>query len=742
MLCVVGEPGIGKSTLVTTLLDELAGEGSPCFIARGRCSERLVGSEAYVPVIDALEDLLRNEMGEEAARLMKLVAPTWYSRVAHAPSTNLESSEPSRASSQQSMLREFGDLLEEASRLGLVVLFFDDIHWADISTVALLAHVGRICQDLRVLVLLTYRPTEMLLDPHAFHRVKQELQLHGTCTEIFVGFLERQDIERYLSLVYPDHKFPQGFADLVYARTEGSPLFMADLLRYLQARGVIAKSAGRWSLAQAMPDLRQELPESVRSMIQRKLERLDPEDRRLLTVASVQGHEFDSAVVAGTLQRDAAEVEERLQALDQVHGLVRLVRESEFPDRTLTLRYAFVHILYQQALYSELQPTRRATLSTALAETLERHHAERSSAAAAELACLYEVGRDYERAARQLYLAAQNAAQVFAHRDAISLAERGLKLLATLPDTHERAALELPLVTMLGMQLQVTVGFAAPEAHAAYRRARELCWQVRNPSLRFPVLWGLWLYSKVRSELVKAQEMAEELSVLARQLCDPNLALQSHQALGMTAFCRGRPVIAVGHVEQASTLYDSHRHRNHAYLFGQDPSVMCKSFGAIALWQLGFADQAMRQIEEAIRVSRDLSPSSQAIALHFAAMLYQLCKNNDRVLECSTASTTIAAEHGFSFWLAGGTILKGWAVAVLGDADDGIRLLRDGLRDWNATGSITYKTYYLGLLAETLSNQGDTSEGCNVINEALSLVQRTGKGCASLNCTVCRVSCC
>lgn len=729
MLCVVGEPGIGKSTLVETLLDELADAGRDCFVARGRCSERLVGTDAYLPVIDALEDLLRTETGETAARLMKVVAPTWYSRIALTASAPApDASEAPRASSQQSMLREFGNLLEEASRLGLVVLYLDDVHWADISTVALLAHLGRICCELRLLVIVTYRPTEMLLGPHDFYSVKQELQVHGTCHEIFVGFLAREDIDRYLSLVYPDHAFPPDFADLVYARTEGSPLFMADLLRYLQARGVIAKAGNKWSLAQTMPDLRQELPESVRSMIQRKLERLDPEDRRLLTVASVQGHEFDSAVIAGTLQRDAAEIEEALQRLDQIHGLVRLVRESEFPDRTLTLRYAFVHILYQQALYSDLQPTRRAALSVALAQTLERHHGERSVAAAAELACLYEVGRDFSRAAKQMSLAAQNAAQVFAHREAISLAERGLGLLNTISDPQERAALELPLVTMLGMQLQVTLGFAAPEAHAAYRRARELCWQVRNPNLRFPVLWGLWLHSKVRSELVKAQEMAEELAVLARQLCDPSLALQSHQALGMTAFCQGRPADAVGHVEQASTLYDSQRHRTHAYLFGQDPCVMCKSFGAIALWQMGFADQALRTSDEAIRLSRDLSPSSQAIALHFAAMLHQLCRNSDRVLECTTASTTIATEHGFSFWLAGGTILKGWALAVGGSPDEGLRQIQSGLRDWDATGSVTYKTYYLGLLAEALGTQHRYDEARGILDEGLALAQATGEG--------------
>src|SRR5262249_47818609 len=157
-----------------------------------------------------------------------------------------------------------------------------------------------------------------------------------------------------------------------------------------------------------------------------------------LAAASVQGHEFDSAAVAGAMVLDPAEVEERLQHLDRVHNLVRLVREHEFPDRTLTLRYAFVHVLYQQALYTELPPTRRAALGAALAGVLERHHGDGNPAVAAELAYLYEVGRDFARAARQSWLAARHAGRVFAHREAVALARNGLRLLEALPDTPER----------------------------------------------------------------------------------------------------------------------------------------------------------------------------------------------------------------------------------------------------------------------------------------------------------------
>ncbi len=754
LVCVAGEPGIGKTTLVEDFLAELAVPGRPMLVARGQCSERLAGTEAYLPVIDALGDLLRGEKGGSAARLMKVVAPTWYAQIAPAAPSPTDIS---RAPSQPAMLREFCNFAQEIARLGTLILFFDDVHWADGSTVDLLGHLGRHCPTLRVLVIVTYRPTELLLGPHPFHRVRLELQGKGACTELALGFLNRTDVDRYLALAFPGHAFPADFAGLIHARTEGSPLFMTDLLRYLRERGVLAPSplplspegrgeedkaprppgergrgegaGGRWTLARELPDLHRELPESVRGVIQRQLERLGEADRRLLAAAAVQGPEFDSAVVAGALALDPAEVEDRLQVLDRVHGLVRLVRELEFPDRTLTQRYVFVHVLYQQALYTELSPSRRAALAAALARALEARHGEQGPEAAAALACLYEVGRDFARAARQCYRAAKNAARVYAHQEAAELSRRGLRLLKGLPDTLERAGLELPLQTMLGLQLQVTQGYAAPEATRAYSRARELCQRGSGGTPPFPVLWGLWLSCKVRSELAKALVLAEELGALARQLNDADLVLQAQQALSVTTLCRGEPAATLRHMERGVALYDPERHRMASHQFGQDPGVACKAFGAVALWLLGRPDEAVRLSGEAVRLSHELwQPSSQALALHFAAMLHQLRRDGPSTRACAETCHAFASEHSLSFWLAGGGILTGWAQAACGDTEEGTARLRRGLRDWDATGSVTYKTYHLGLLAEVLAGQGRVEESARLLNEALALAGQTGEG--------------
>jgi predicted ATPase len=262
----------------------------------------------------------------------------------------------------------------------------------------------------------------------------------------------------------------------------------------------------------------------------------------------------------------------------------------------------------------------------------------------------------------------------------------------------------------------------------AYERALTLCPQTPDAT-QFAIRWGLWLFHKVRSELDRARDMAEGLLELSRHLTDPSLVMQTQQALAVTTLCRGEPAATVRHMEQSALLYDPRRHHTHSSQFGQDPGVACKAFGAVALWLLGFPNEAERQSNAALELAEDLvQPSSQALALHFAAMLYQLRREPARTLACAEKAHAIAEEQGFSFWLAGGKILRGWALAFNGQPDQGIQSLRQGLLDWQATGSVTYRTYYLGLLAEVLASQGQAVEGRRVLEEALALARQTNEG--------------
>jgi predicted ATPase len=725
VVCVTGEPGLGKTTLVEDVLEELADGGRPLGLARGRCSERLAGAEAYLPLLEALDSLVRGPGGASVAPVVRLLAPAWYAQLAPSAETPASVGGPS----QERLKREFCALVEEVSRLRPLVLFLDDVHWADPSTTDLLAYLGGRCGERRLLVVLAYRAADLALGRHALGPVKLELQARGLCREVAVGLLAPADVERYLTLTFPGHEFPAEFADVLYWRTEGHPLFLADLLEDFCDRGVIARADGRWSLTRTVSDLQPELPESVRALIRRKVGRLDEPHHQLLTTAAVQGAEFDAAVVARVLGRDAAEVEEALADLDHTHGFVRLVREHELPDRTPTARCAFAHGLYQNALYASLQPARRLALSSAVARALLDFYGEANPLVATELAFLFEAARDFPAAARYFLLAAENAVGVAAHREAVVLARRGLDLLRALPEDPARARQELTLLLALGVSLVATRGFASPDVEQAYARARALSEQMGDLATLVPVLYGLWNLSLVRCDFPACEELAARVFALAHGEPDSTFLHVAHNVLQQPLFHRGELAAARRHQQEGFALYDPSRHRALTAVYGEDPGVGCLVYGAVTLWHLGYPDQALRSAEAGRRLADELGhPFNVAQALYFGTVTHQCRREPARVGELAVALTELCREQGFALLLAGGMVLHGWSLARRGRAEEGLGEMRRGLADWQATGAVSHRPYHLALLAEALAGEGRLEEGLTFLDEGLALCSATGEG--------------
>ena len=727
MVCLVGESGIGKTTLVDDFLADLTTNGRGTHVASGRCSERLTDAEAYLPMLDALDSLLRGPTGTTAAQYLRTLAPSWYAELGLPSTSGGQSYDGIPAGSQTRLKRELVAFLTELSRLAPIILFIDDFHWADLPTADLLTYLGRNCPGMRLLIVVTYRRDELLLANHPFVPVQRDLQGRGVCRELVLGLFDLTDTERYLGLAFPEHEFPPDLAESLHARTGGNPLFVAELAKFLRDRGVITSRDDRWILTRPVFEAAAEMPESVRALIRRKLDQLGPVDRALLSAAALQGGEFDSAVLTRAIGDEPTTIEERLQEVERVHGLIRLIREHEFPNQTISRRYGFVHAVYQDALATELTPARRAAVCGALADALLALLNGQPGLAAAELALLCEAGRDFGRAADLFHAAAQNAARVFAHREAAVLARHGLGLLRGLPDTLDLAAREFRLHMTLGLQLQITEGFAAPDVEDAYVQARAV-WE-RTPAVGplFPILWGLWLVFKVRSDLSRAHLLAGELLTLAEESGDRALVLQARQAGAIVALCAGDPANARLHAEAGARLYDPGRHRNLTFQFGQDPGVACLAFGAVALWLLGDSREAVAWSRDAVRLAREgCQPSTLALALHFAAMLHQFREDPSAVREFAAEALAVSVEHRFAFWQAGATVLLGWAAAADGAAD-GPAVLEQGIEAWRETGSATYRTYSLALLADALRRCGRPGDAQTALDEAERAMTETGE---------------
>jgi tetratricopeptide (TPR) repeat protein len=725
MVCVVGEPGIGKSTLVEEVLAHRQQAGLRCRIARGRCSERLAGTEAYLPMLDALENLLGSSGGDGSAlaRMLRAVAPLWHSQLAGSSTEALPSGHlvgDVRTGSQERLKREFVAFLQEATRDQPLILFLDDVHWADVSTIDLLSYVVSRFQTLPLFVVVAYRPEELLSQGGPFLRIKHDLQARGHCRELELEFLTPEDVEAYAGLEFAGHQFPRSFIELIHDKTEGNPLFMVDLLRFLRDREVLSMQDGRWRLGRELPDIARTLPESIRSMIQRKIDSVDETDRRILLAASMQGNEFEGAVVARALAMDPADVEERLQLLDRIHALARPLREVELPDGTLTLTYRFVHVLYQNLLYAALTPARKVAMSKTVAHVLEEVYRGEISGIASELAVLYEVAREFGRAADYFVAAAQHAAHVFAYQEVAILAKRGLSGLEAMPQSDERKRKELALLLSLGVSLSATKGFGHPDVEEVLTRAHKLCAELNETTELFRVVWGLCRHYTIVLRLEDARRTAGRLFELASVSDDPGLLIQAHFVAGCVCYLCGEFAEAVDHFEQVKTLYDPSAHQRYVTAYTFDPRAAAGAWNCCAYWFLGYPERARNEIETTLALARRLQHSyTLALTLFFAAVVYQLRRDWGKAEAYTQELLAVSSHKELAHLHAATGFFFGLVVAVQGDRSDGVRRMQEALVVYQATGAQTSRARVCCQLAEQLGFIGDVESASMIVEKEI-----------------------
>jgi tetratricopeptide (TPR) repeat protein len=737
LLCVAGEPGIGKTTLVEDFLAELAAEHQST-IARGRCSERLAGADAYVPFLEALESLCRGGSDPAVASVMKELAPTWYAQVVPLSGDSEDTVRllaDVKGASPERMKRELANFLRSVAQPRPLVVFFDDLHWADVSTIDLLSFLAGKFDGLRVLIVVTYRPSDLLLAKHPFLQKKADLQARRVCRELLLEFLDEAEVADYLALQFPGHRFPAAFPQFIHAKTEGNPLFMADLLRYLRDRGVIAAADGSpeasapgWTLARALPDIERELPESVRGMIERKIAQLGEDDRTLLTAASVQGYEFDSAVVGQALKLDANEVEERLDTLERVFAFVKLASETEFPNRILTLKYRFVHVLYQKALYASLRATRKATLSRAVAEALAGMYGERTASVANDLALLWEAAREYAHAADYFLQAARAAARVHAHREAVQLAQRGLAGLLKLPGTTERNGRELGLQLALGYSLQSVLSWGAAEAGGAFTRARKLCEQLGDDPGFFAALVGVWAYHLVRAQYELAYGLCEQMLQLAERSQNPALLVVAFMCQAKVHYFQGDLVSTHQLGERALALDRREYHEAYLSVYTEDAGISARREHSYCLWLRGYPDQAFALASEAVTLAGQTShPFGLGAAHHTRGTVLAFFRDWQPSRREFEKVLALGEEHALGDMLKHASVFHAMNLAYQEPTDEALERAKQAIEALNAQGVMLSRTRYLSRMGEAFWRAGRSAEGLAVIADALALVERTGE---------------
>lgn len=618
MLTVAGDAGIGKSTLVQQFLAD-ATEAGVARVARGHCSERFSGTGAYLPLVEALDSLVRGPGGAAATAAIAATAPHWFHELNAAAGT----APPAGQASSERMVREFIGALESLATDRTLILLVDDLHWSDAATVDVLSHLAMRRTGPRILVLGTYRPSEMGATHHPMLRLKQDLVARGVCEEIVLGSLGRDAVTTYVDAEFPNHAFPAEFLDVVFRRTEGHPLFMADLLRHLRTQNAIAQRDGAWVLTESLRDIERTLPQSVQNMVARKLDVLDDVSKQLLVCAAVCGDVFDSAIVAAAGGIDPGTVEERLEQLERPHGIVRFVDEQELPDGTLTARYRFGHALYQNALYTSLRPARRATLSRAVATTLLRTHGDRAARVATQLALLFEAARDFDEASTWFLAAAGNAAALGALREAESLAARGIQACASLPEAiRDRRELQLQLARYAALQGLYTV--LGAETTVCTARIRVLGEQLgeMKPLLLLQLIRAFTFMMVAQPDAAIAA--AEDALRAGQSLGDDVYLGVSHHVLAWTTSVRGRRADAESHWRRAFALFGPGPHPAVAALLPTDPVVQSRVVCASQIFNGGRFAEALALAEEGLAIARQTGLANSvatALVTHVTLLL-------------------------------------------------------------------------------------------------------------------------
>src|SRR5678816_2824823 len=506
---VTGEAGIGKTALVDTFARSIASDRT-IRIGQGQCLEHYGTGEAYLPVLEAIGRLGREQ--RQVVDVLRAHAPMWLLQMPSLVSASDRDSLTREVfgATRERMLREMGAALEALTAEVPLVLVLEDLHWSDYSTLDLISYLARQRQTSQLMVIGTYRPVELIVSGHPLKDVKRGLLAKQQCEELPLEYLSEEAIARYLSVRFPGNRFPAELVVLIHERTEGNPLFMVNAVDYLVAEGGIVDRKGHWELVIDVEKVEVGVPDSIKQMIEKQVDHLDAEEQRTLEAASVAGAEFSALAVAAGLGGDRTTIEARCDALARHRQFIQDCGVQELPGGEAVTRYGFIHALYQNVLYERVSPSRRVQLHRRIGEQGEVLYGERAGEIAAELAMHFERGSNYRRAVKHLHIAAENVLRRYAYREAVALSRRGLELIGRLPDTPERARQELGLRITLGVPLIATEGYAAPDVGITYTRARELSRQVGETPEISQVLWGLWTFYLVKAELATAREIAEE----------------------------------------------------------------------------------------------------------------------------------------------------------------------------------------------------------------------------------------
>jgi len=409
---VTGEVGIGKTALVDAFCHELGAEWS---VARGQCVDGFGEKEEYYPVMEALGRLCARGNSEGAGAVMAEMAPAWMRTLGRVHDT-------ATVTNTERMPGDLCAALEQIADDKPLMLVFEDLHWADPSTLQLIVALSRRRAPAKLMVVATCSAGDA---EHPQRAMRQNLLMRQLAAEVALGPLTQSAVRELLNRELAQEKLPQGLPGFVHQHSEGNPLFAIAIVEHLIARRFLVRQqrdgALEWQPAGPIEEMEAEVPDRVAQMIELEIESLSADEQRVLGAGSVMGIAFPAWAVAAALDEDQAAIEEACAGLARRVHFVERGGQDELPDGTRSEFYVFVHGLYREVLYRRQAATRRAEWHKHIADRLGVMFRGREWAVAREVAMHREAAGEWAAAAEALRHAARHANASGARDEAAAL---------------------------------------------------------------------------------------------------------------------------------------------------------------------------------------------------------------------------------------------------------------------------------------------------------------------------------
>lgn len=710
-LLLRGPAGIGKSRLLEAAEEVASSIATTVFEAQ--CSPYQLNSPLF-PILEMIERRAGIEEGMAVAgkldRLEEFAAGRGvpldeavsalaglFSIPTQGRYSEIEMPPPKRL---QWMIGVLANLLLHSVDGAPVLLLVEDLHWADPSTLDLLAEIVQRQEDLPIMMVCTTRP-----------EFSATWLNHPRCTEILVEALPPEDTRTLVARVVGPKPLPLPLFEEVVSRTAGIPLFVEAVTRTIIDAGILRELDDRYELTGPVPPGL--IPATVQDSLMGRIDRLGS-DRVIAQLAATIGRESSFELLQDVLGKPTESLAAALIRLVELE----IVLENGVPPSST---YTFRHALIQDAAYESLLRTTRQEFHGKIAEALVNRFPDMAETKPELLARHYEgAGRSTEAIAGWMK-AGQKAQEHSALRECSAYLQKAIALLETLPeDDPNRLGPEMEAQLALSTALMSTIGWGSREAETACIRARDLCEKLGNTKGLLGALWGLWTVYLLHGTIGPSFDAATRVLALASASGDPALQIAARQGIGYSTYFLGLFPQAREHALEALALYHPQRDRDLVTSFQIPMSFACGNFLMMSLWFMGYPEQAEKARIHAWAIIEALNiPACTVYALACAMMIHYARRDRETIEQSSERLCQMATEGGYLLWAAQGRIYRGWVLAMKGDAEAGIAEMNAGLESYRMTGSNLMTPQFCLMMAEAQLRAGRPGDALAALSRGL-----------------------